>query len=74
MMANRTGGRDWFMVATSVANQLIGVAMKGERKKAIGTEDLVAAVFTDCERGRATTIMKKQGLFVLFEIIFDVLE
>ena len=48
MMANRTGGRDWFMVTTSVANQLIGVAMKGERKKTIGTEDLVTALFTDC--------------------------
>lgn len=59
MMANRTGGRDWFMVATSVANQLIGVAMKSERKKTIGTGDLVATVFADCERGRATTIMKK---------------
>ena len=59
MMENRTGGRDWFMVATSVANQLIGVAMKSERKKTIGTEDLVATVFADCERGRATTIMKK---------------
>lgn len=33
--------------------------MKSERKKTIGTEDLVATVFADCERGRATTIMKK---------------
>lgn len=74
MMANRTGGRDWFMVATSVANQLIGVAMKSERKKTIGTEDLVATVFADCERGRAAAIMKKQSLLVLFEIIFDVLQ
>ena len=73
-MADRTSGRDWFMVATSVANQLIGVAMKSERKKTIGTEDLVATVFADCERGRAAAIMKKQSLLVLFEIIFDVLQ
>ena len=59
MMANRTGGRDRFMMAAGVTNQLIGVAMKSERKKTIGTEDLVATVFADCERGRATTIMKK---------------
>ena len=74
VMANRTGGRNRFMMATSVANQLIGVAMKSERKKTIGTEDLVATVFADCERGRAAAIMKKQSLFVLFEIIFDVLQ
>lgn len=74
MMANRTGGRDWFMVATSVANQLVGVTMKSERKKTIGAEDLVTAVLAKCEWGRATTIMKKQSLLVLFEIIFDVLQ
>ena len=74
VMADWTSGRDWFMVATSVANQLIGVAMKGERKKTIGTEDLVATVFADCERSRATTIMKKQSLLVLFKVIFDVLQ
>ena len=59
MMANRTGGRDWFMVATSVANQLIGVAMKSERKKTVGTEDLVATVFAECEWGRTAAIMEK---------------
>ena len=59
MMANRTGGRDWFMVATSVANQLIGVTMKGERKKTVGTEDLVATVFADREWGRTAAIMEK---------------
>ena len=32
VMADRTSGRDWFMVATSVANQLIGVTMKSERE------------------------------------------
>ena len=74
VMADRTSGRDWFMVATSVANQLIGVAMKSERKKTVGAEDLVTTVFADCEWGRATTIMKKQSLLVLFKIIFDVLE
>ncbi len=74
VMADRTSGRDWFMVATSVANQLIGVAMKSERKKTIGTEDLITAVFADREWGRAAAIMKKQSLFVLFKIIFDVLQ
>ena len=74
VMANRTGGRDRFMMATSVANQLIGVTMKSERKKTVGTEDLVTTVFAERERGRAAAIMKKQGLLVLFEIIFDVLE
>ena len=59
VMANRTGGRDWFMVATSVANQLIGVTMKGERKKTVGTEDLVATVFADREWGRTAAIMEK---------------
>ena len=58
-MADRTSGRDWFMVATSVANQLIGVTMKGERKKAVRAEYLITAVFADREWGRATTIMKK---------------
>lgn len=58
-MANRAGGRYRFMMATSVTNQLIGVTMKGERKKTVGTEDLVATVFTERERGRAAAIMKK---------------
>jgi len=58
-MADRTSGRDWFMMATSVANQLIGVTMKGERKKAVGTEDLVATVFAECEWGRTAAIMEK---------------
>lgn len=73
-MANRTGGRDRFMMAAGVANQLIGVIMKGEWKKTVRAEDLVTTVFTERERGRAATIMKKQGLLVLFEIIFDILE
>lgn len=73
-MANRTGGRDRFMMAASVANQLIGVIMKGEWKKTVRAEYLITAVFADREWGRATTIMKKQGLLVLFEIIFDILE
>ena len=59
MMANRTGGRNRFMMATSVANQLIGVTMKGERKKAVGAEDLVATVFAECEWGRTAAIMEK---------------
>lgn len=46
-------------MATSVANQLIGVTMKGERKKAVGTEDLVATVFAECEWGRTAAIMEK---------------
>lgn len=33
--------------------------MKSERKKTVGTEDLIATMFADCEWGRATTIMKK---------------
>ena len=48
--------------------------MKSERKKTIGTEDLVATVFAERERGRAAAIMKKQGLLMLFKIIFDILE
>ena len=74
MVANWTGGRDRFVMATSVTNQLVGVAMESERKKTIGAEDLVATVFAEREWGRATTIMKKQSLFVLFKIIFDVLK
>ena len=31
-------------------------------------------MFAKCERGRATAVMKKQGLFVLLEVIFDILE
>ena len=73
-MANWAGGRYRFMMATSVANQLIGVTMKGERKKAVGAEDLVTTVFAERERSRAAAIMKKQGLLVLFEVIFDILE
>lgn len=48
--------------------------MKSEWKKTVGAEDLVATVFADCEWGRATTIMKKQSLLMLFKIIFDVLQ
>ena len=62
------------MMATSVANQLIGVTMKSEWKKAVGAEDLVSTVFAECERSRAAAIMEKQGLLVLFKIIFDILE
>ena len=58
-MADRAGGRDRFVMATSVANQLIGVTMKGERKKTVGTEDLVATVFADREWGRTAAIMEK---------------
>ena len=74
MMANRAGGRDWFVMAASVTNQLVGVTMKGEWKKTVGAEDLVTTVFAERERGRATAIMKKQGLFVLLEVIFDILQ
>lgn len=74
MMANRTGGRDRFMMAASVANQLVGVTMKGEWKKTVGAEDLVTTVFAERERGRAAAIMEKQGLLVLFKIIFNILE
>ena len=73
-MANRTGGRNRFMMATSVANQLIGVTMKGERKKAVRAEDLVTTVFAECEWGRTAAIMEKQSLLVLFKIIFDILK
>ena len=73
-MANRAGGRDRFVMTASVANQLIGVAMKSERKKTIGTEGLIATVFAEREWGRAAAIMEKQGLLVLSEIIFDVLQ
>ena len=31
-------------------------------------------MFAEREWGRATTIMKKQGLLVLFKVIFDVLQ
>ena len=74
MMANQAGGGDWFVMAASVTNQLVGVTMKGEWKKTVGAENLVATVFAECEWGRATTIMKKQSLLVLFKIIFDVLQ
>ena len=74
MMANWASGGDWFVMATSVTNQLIGVTMKSEWKKTVGAENLVATVFAECEWGRATTIMKKQSLLVLFKIIFDVLQ
>ena len=74
VMANRAGGRDWFVMAASVTNQLVGVTMKGEWKKTVGAEDLVTAVFAECEWGRAAAIMEKQGLLVLFKIIFDVLK
>ena len=73
-MTNRTSGRDRFMMTTSVTNQLVGVTMKSERKKTVGAEDLVTTVFAERERGRATAIMKKQGLFVLLEVIFDILQ
>ena len=33
--------------------------MKGERKKTVGTEDLVATVFADREWGRTAAIMEK---------------
>ena len=74
VMANRTSGRDRFMMTTSVTNQLVGVTMKSERKKTVGAEGLIATVFAEREWGRATAIMKKQGLLVLFKIIFDVLK
>lgn len=73
-MANRTSGRDRFMMTTSVTNQLVGVTMKSERKKTVGAEDLIATVFAEREWGRAAAIMEKQGLLVLSEIIFDVLQ
>lgn len=74
MATDWTGRRDRFVMAASVANQLIGVTMKSERKKTVGAEDLVATVFAERERGRAAAIMKKQGLLMLFKIIFDILE
>ena len=73
-MANRAGGRDWFVMAASVTNQLVGVTMKGEGEQAVRAEDLVTTVFAECEWGRAAAIMEKQGLLVLFKIIFDVLK
>lgn len=59
MMTDWTSGGDWFVVTTGVANQLIGVIMKGEWKKTVRAEDLVTTVFTEREWGRAATIMKK---------------
>lgn len=72
-MANRTGGRNRFMMSASVTNQLIGVTMKSEWKKTVGAENLVTAVFAEREWGRAAAIMKKQGLFVLLEVVFYIL-
>ena len=48
--------------------------MKREGEQTTGAEDLVTTVFAERERGRAATVMKKQGLFVLLEVIFDILE
>ena len=59
MMANRTGGRDRFMMTASVTNQLIRITMKREGEQTIGAEDLVATVFAERERSRAAAIMKK---------------
>ena len=74
MVADWTSGRDWSMMATGVTNQLIRITMKSEWKKTVGAENLVSTVFTKREWGRATAVMKKQGLFVLLEVIFDVLQ
>ena len=59
MMTDWTSGGDWFVVTTGVANQLVGVTMKGEWKKTVGAEDLVATVFAECEWGRTAAIMEK---------------
>ena len=59
MVTDRTSGWDWFVVTTSVTNQLIRITMKSEGEKAVGAENLVTTVFTKRERGRAAAIMEK---------------
>ena len=53
-----TARRDLFGVAAEVTAQGIIVGVKGQGKITIRTEGLPTAIFTDCHRGGAASIMK----------------
>ena len=58
-------------VAASVANEGKSVGMEGEREETGGAEGFVAAFFANGEGGRTATIVKNEGLVVIFVIFFD---
>lgn len=64
-----TACRDLFGVAAEVAAQSVIIGVEGQGKVAIRAEGLPTAVFTDGHRGRATSIMKNEGLMFILNIV-----
>ncbi len=66
-----TAGGDFGLVTAGVADEGVGIGVKGEREEARGTEGLPAAVGADGHRGGAATVMEDNSLVMLAEVAFD---
>ena len=60
-------------MSAGMADKIIGVRVESKREKTVRAEGLPATVFADSKRSRTTTVMKNEGLVVVFEIARNVL-
>lgn len=74
MLTIRAVNRDGNVMVANVTTQSVIISVESEGEITIGTESLVAAIFTDGQRSGATTVVKNQGLVVLAEVLFDLRE
>ena len=68
------GGRNFGVISASMADELVVVAVESEWKITTWTKRLPATFFTDSKRRGAATVMEDEGLVVIVEIMFDVLQ
>ena len=71
MVAFGAGGGDFFRVATSVAEEGVGVGVESEGKEAVGAEGLPAAFFAKGEGGGTAAVVVDEGLVALGEVLLD---
>ena len=67
-------GRDGFLMAASVAEELVTVGVESEGEETVGAEGLPAAVFAKGEWGGAAAVVVNEGLVAGGEVFFDVSE
>ena len=61
-----TRGRDVFVIAACVTNELIAIGVESKREETIRAESLPATVFADGKGGGTATIMEDECLVVIF--------
>ena len=73
MMTIRTSRGNFRSMSAGMADEIIGIRVESKREKTVRAEGLPATVLTDSKRGGATTVVKNEGLVVVFEIARNVL-